>query len=88
MRLLRDSETLTSKPSGEKARDEISDEVSRMSTGAEIIEKLICVDWLNFEGAGTYIRLDYQVSNIAICLYMFICRCTCSHTFTHSAHTI
>ena len=61
MRVLRESENTTSKPNGEKARDEISDEISRMSTGAEIIEKLICVDWLNFEGAGAYIRLDYQV---------------------------
>ena len=48
-------------PSGVKARDDISDEISRMSTGAEINEKLICVDWLNFEGAGAYFRLDYQV---------------------------
>ena len=71
MRLLRRSETLQS--SGEKTLHEISDEdeVPRMSAGAEIIEKLICVDWLNFEGAGAYIRLDYQVSAINIFSHNF-----------------
>lgn len=68
MKLLARSESL--EPSGEIARDSISDEFSRMSTGAEISEKVICVDWLNFQGAGAYIRLDYQV--IHFCIYLFI----------------
>ena len=81
MRLSRCSETL--QPSCEKARDEISDEVSRMSTGAEIIEKLICVDWLNFEGAGAYIRLDYQVSAIR---YTFLILFSIMHTCTKTGY--
>ena len=67
MKLLARSESL--EPSGEIARDSISDEFSRMSTGAEISEKVICVDWLNFQGVGAYIRLDYQV--IHLCIYFF-----------------
>ena len=37
------------------------DETVRMFTRADVTENLICVDWLNFEGVGTYCRIDYKV---------------------------
>ena len=47
-------------PSGVKACDEIP----RMLTGANVTENLICVEWLSFEGAGAFFRLNYKVRTV------------------------